>query len=90
MQNKSALNFLFLFLIKRSNPMNNNIIADFPFHHNIHTHWKDVDSFGHINHAVFLTYIEDARIIFFKWWKIAKQNKSLIVASVKIYIFSIR
>ena len=63
-------------------------LEDFLFHHNIQTRWKDMDSFGHINNAVYLTYIEDARITLFKRWNINSQNKSVIVASLKIDYFT--
>ena len=61
-----------------------NKLADFPFHYELQTRWKDMDSFGHANNAVFLTYIEDARITFFKRWNLSFEKKSIIVASVKI------
>ena len=59
-------------------------IENFHFKHKINTRWKDLDAFGHINNAVFLTYIEDARIQFFKRWRINYKERSLIVASAKI------
>ena len=59
-------------------------ITDYPHHYELKTRWRDIDSFGHVNNAVFLTYIEDARILFFRRWKITEMNKSLIVASIKI------
>ena len=57
---------------------------DYFFHHRTKTRWKDLDAFQHINNAVFLSYIEDARIVLLKRWKINYEEKSLIVASVKI------
>ena len=62
-------------------------LEDFLFHHNIQTRWKDMDSFGHINNAVYLTYIEDARTTLFKRWNLKSQNTSVIVASLKIDYF---
>ena len=59
-------------------------LDDFPFHHTIITRWRDLDAFRHVNNATFLSYIEDARILFFKRWGINLKEKSLIVASVKI------
>ena len=64
------------------------LLEDFLFHHNIQTRWKDMDSFGHINNAVYLTYIEDARTTLFKRWNLKGQNKSVIVASLKIDYFT--
>ncbi|SVD71327.1 uncharacterized protein METZ01_LOCUS424181, partial [marine metagenome] len=43
-------------------------ITDYPQHYELKTRWKDIDLFGHVNNAVFLTYIEDARIMYFKRW----------------------
>jgi len=59
-------------------------IEDFRFHHRLNTRWKDLDAFRHINNAVFLSYIEDARIILLKRWGVDYGSKSLIVAAVKI------
>tara|TARA_B110000438_G_C15559962_1_gene540727 strand:+ start:284 stop:700 length:417 start_codon:yes stop_codon:yes gene_type:complete len=59
-------------------------IDDFPFKHQIKTRWRDLDAFKHVNNATFLSYIEDARILFFNRWSINLKEKSLIVASVKI------
>ena len=59
-------------------------IEDFSFTHKIKTRWKDLDAFRHINNAVFLSYIEDARIILLRRWNIDYAGKSLIVAYVKI------
>ena len=43
-----------------------------------------MDSFGHVNNAVFLSYIEDARITFFKRWNLCDEKRSIIMASAKI------
>ena len=59
-------------------------IEDYKFQHKLNTRWKDLDAFRHINNAIFLSYIEDARIVLLKRWGIDYGSKSLIVASVKI------
>ena len=59
-------------------------ITDFKFQHPIKTRWKDSDAFRHINNAVYLSYIEDARLELLRRWKITQDGKSVIVASVKI------
>ena len=59
-------------------------ITDYSQHYEFKTRWKDIDLFGHVNNAVFLTYIEDARIMYFKRWNITEKKRSLIVASIKI------
>ena len=59
-------------------------LSDFSFQYELKTRWKDMDAFGHVNNAVFLTYIEDARITFFKRWNLRDEKRSIIMASVKI------
>jgi acyl-CoA thioester hydrolase len=36
------------------------------FEHSVDVRWRDVDALGHVNHAVFLTYLEEGRDAFFK------------------------
>jgi acyl-CoA thioester hydrolase len=36
--------------------------TDFDFWTSIDTRWRDMDSLGHLNHAVYLTYMESARV----------------------------
>ena len=31
----------------------------------VHVRWRDTDALGHVNHAVFLTYLEEARDAFY-------------------------
>jgi len=59
-------------------------INDFYFKHKIKTRFRDLDAFKHVNNATFLSYLEDARLLFFKRWNINFKEKSLIVASAKI------
>ena len=59
-------------------------LQDFSFHHKTKTRWRDLDAFRHINNATFLSYIEDARMLFFKKWDINLKEKSLIVAAITI------
>lgn len=35
------------------------------FEHEVSVRWRDVDGLGHVNHAVFLTYLEEARDAFY-------------------------
>jgi acyl-CoA thioester hydrolase len=35
------------------------------FEHRVPTRWRDGDPFGHVNHAVFITYLEEARDAWF-------------------------
>ncbi len=32
-----------------------------PFQHTVAVRWRDTDALGHVNHVVFLTYLEEAR-----------------------------
>ena len=59
-------------------------ISDFNFVHKINTRFRDLDAFKHVNNATFLSYLEDARIVFFKRWNVNHTFRSLIVASIKI------
>ena len=61
-------------------------LEEFPFTYKIKTRWKDLDAFGHVNNAVFATYIEDARVSLFKRWDLSpiSGKKSVIAASLKI------
>ena len=33
------------------------------FEHPVDVRWRDVDALGHVNHAVFLTYLEELSLI---------------------------
>ena len=35
------------------------------FEHPVDVRWRDTDALGHVNHAVFLTYLEEGRDAFF-------------------------
>ena len=35
------------------------------FEHHVDVRWRDVDGLGHVNHAVFLTYLEEGRDAFY-------------------------
>jgi len=59
-------------------------INDFTFTHRINTRFRDLDAFKHVNNATFLSYLEDARIVFFKRWNVDHSTRSLIVASINI------
>ena len=59
-------------------------IENFNFTHRINTRLKDLDAFRHVNNAVFLSYIEDARHALIRKWKLDYEAKSIIAASIKI------
>ena len=64
----------------------NKNLTNFPFQVNLQTRWRDLDAFGHVNNAVFATYIETARGTLFKRWSLPFDGtgQSLIVASMTI------
>ena len=62
-------------------------IDDFSFFHDINTRFSDIDAFNHVNNAVYLSYFEDARKLFFERWSINFKERSLIVVAVKINYF---
>jgi acyl-CoA thioester hydrolase len=41
-------------------------MSDFPFEHELEVRFRDCDPLGHVNNAVYLTYLEAAR---FAWWR---------------------
>ena len=64
----------------------NRNLEDYPFHVEMETRWRDLDAFGHVNNAVFATYIENARATLFDKWNLPYLGKgqSLILASMTI------
>ena len=51
------------------------------FEHSVDVRWRDVDALGHVNHAVFLTYLEEGRDAFFAQ---AFGDPDYVVARVEI------
>ena len=41
-------------------------MSDFVFTHPIEVRFRDCDSMGHVNHAVYLTFIEQCRLMFWR------------------------
>jgi len=39
-------------------------MEEFPFEISLETRFRDVDSMGHVNNAVYVTYLEQARVVF--------------------------
>ena len=73
--------FFYKLNISENEQEKNYNIKDFKFQHEINTRWKDLDAFGHVNNAVFLSYVEDARILFLKRWNINYKERSLIASA---------
>ena len=64
----------------------NKTLTDYSMHVKLQTRWRDLDAFGHVNNAVFATYIETARGTLFKKWDLPYDGKgrSLTVAAITI------
>jgi acyl-CoA thioester hydrolase len=54
----------------------------FGFVHREHVRFNDVDAMGHVNNAVYLTYVEEARIAFLR--PLGPTYESLILARAEI------
>ncbi|HSZ45114.1 MAG TPA: thioesterase family protein, partial [Streptosporangiaceae bacterium] len=52
------------------------------FEHQVGVRWRDTDALGHINHVVFLTYLEEARDAFYA--KIIGSEPIYVVARLEI------
>jgi len=61
-------------------------IDDYKLRYHLKTRFRDLDAFGHVNNAVYASYIESARVELLNNWKIPRFNKgkSIIMASLKI------
>ena len=61
-------------------------IEDYKLTFNLDTRFRDLDSFGHVNNAVYASYIESARVDLLNSWDIPRTNKgkSIIMASLNI------
>jgi acyl-CoA thioester hydrolase len=52
------------------------------FEHQVSLRWRDVDALGHVNHAVFLTYLEEGRDAFYV--QALDRDPHYVVARVEI------
>jgi acyl-CoA thioester hydrolase len=52
------------------------------FEHQVSLRWRDVDALGHVNHAVFLTYLEEGRDAFYV--QVLGRDPHYVVARVEI------
>ena len=52
------------------------------FEHQVSLRWRDVDALGHVNHAVFLTYLEEGRDAFYAG--VLGRDPHYVVARVEI------
>ena len=52
------------------------------FEHQVSVRWRDVDGLGHVNHAVFLTYLEEGRDAFYS--RILGSDPVYVVVRIEI------
>jgi acyl-CoA thioester hydrolase len=52
------------------------------FEHQVSLRWRDVDALGHVNHAVFLTYLEEGRDAFYV--RVLGRDPHYVVARVEL------
>ena len=52
------------------------------FEHRVQVRWRDSDALGHVNHAVFLTYLEEGRDAFFE--EMLGREPLYVVARIEI------
>src|SRR5512135_1040018 len=53
-------------MARRGNPMQQHVDSAFRFAAPIEIRFRDLDAFGHVNNAVYFTYMEIARVGYFK------------------------
>jgi acyl-CoA thioester hydrolase len=53
-----------------------------PFERTVTVRWRDTDALGHVNHAVFLTYLEEARDAFYS--QVLGADPSYVVVRIEI------
>jgi acyl-CoA thioester hydrolase len=52
------------------------------YEHAVNVRWRDVDALGHVNHAVFITYLEEGRDAFYA--EVLGGNPHYVVARIEI------
>jgi len=52
------------------------------FEHPVEVRWRDVDALGHVNHAVFVTYLEEGRDAFYS--HVLGGDPSYVVARLEV------
>src|SRR5260370_20317502 len=57
-------------------------MAEAVFERLVPVRWRDTDAQGHVNHAVFLTYLEEARDAFFE--HVIGADPSYVVARIEV------
>ncbi len=55
------------------------VLSDFRFHYSIQVRYSDMDMLGHANNAVYLTYLELARLEYFRATEIRSRSDTALV-----------
>jgi acyl-CoA thioester hydrolase len=58
------------------------ILVGAVFEHSVDVRWRDVDALDHVNHAVFLTYLEEGRDAFYT--RLLGRDPSYVVVRLEI------
>ncbi len=58
--------------------------ADFKFSHSIEIRFRDLDSLGHVNNAVYLSYLEQARMVYLQGLGLRSSHPTTILVRNEI------
>jgi len=59
-------------------------LEDFPIIVSVDVRYRDLDTFNHVNNAVYLTYFEQARVAYFKSLGWQSDDASVVVARAEV------
>lgn len=59
-------------------------LADFPIVVEVDVRYRDLDTFNHVNNAVYLTYFEQARVAYFTRLGWTSRDDSVVVARAEV------
>ncbi|WP_287372832.1 thioesterase family protein [Oceanithermus sp.] len=59
-------------------------LADFPIVVEVDVRYRDLDTFNHVNNAVYLTYFEQARVAYFARLGWTSRDDSVVVARAEV------
>jgi len=59
-------------------------LEDFPIVVSVDVRYRDLDTFNHVNNAVYLTYFEQARVAYFKSLGWQSDDASVVVARAEV------
>ena len=63
-------------------------LSDYTLRYELQTRWRDLDAMGHINHAAYLTFMENVRLEFYESLGFSSRNSGqvdgIILASMNV------